>query len=57
MAMAAGPMTPVKDTGDGEGGSGNEQQEKEQAWEGMEPLGGAAAGMSQQDTHAHTLMG
>ena len=44
MAMAAAPMTPVKENGDQEGGPGNEQQDKEQAWEGMEPLGGAAAG-------------
>lgn len=45
MAMAAGPMTPIKESGEqGEGGSGNEQQDKEQLWEGMEPLGGAAAG-------------
>ena len=44
MAMAAGPMTPVKDPNDQ--GEGNEQQDKEQTWEGMEPLGGAAAGKS-----------
>ena len=42
MAMAAGPMTPIKDPNDQS--EGGEQQDKEQAWEGMEPLGGAAAG-------------
>lgn len=44
MAMAAAPMTPLKENAEGEGGSGSEQQDKEQLWEGMEPLGGAAAG-------------
>lgn len=69
MAMAAAPMTPVKETGDQEGGPGNEQQDKEQAWEGMEPLGGAAAGQNccsscsksvrsthESDTESHTYM-
>lgn len=49
MAMAAGPLTPLKDRGegaDGEGGSGDDQQDKGQTWEGTEPLGGTAAGCS-----------
>lgn len=47
MALAAGPLTPVKERGegaDGEGGSGDDQQDKGQSWEGTEPLGGTAAG-------------
>ena len=47
MALAAGPLTPLKDRGDGadgEGGSGDDQQDKGQTWEGTEPLGGTAAG-------------
>lgn len=47
MALAAGPLTPIKERGDGadgEGGSGDDQQEKGETWEGTEPLGGTAAG-------------
>ena len=48
MAMAAGPMTPMKERGEGdqqEGGSGDDQQDKGDTWEGTEPLGGTAAGL------------
>lgn len=47
MALAAGPLTPIKERGegaDGEGGSGDDQQDKRESWEGTEPLGGTAAG-------------
>lgn len=47
MALAAGPLTPMKERGegaDGEGGSGDDQQDKGETWEGTEPLGGIAAG-------------
>ena len=47
MALAAGPLTPLKERGegpDGEGGSGDDQQDRGEAWEGTEPLGGTAAG-------------
>ena len=47
MALAAGPLTPIKERGegvDGEGASGDDQQEKGETWEGTEPLGGTAAG-------------
>ena len=47
MALAAGPLTPMKERGegaDGEGGSGDDQQDKGEVWEGTEPLGGTASG-------------
>ena len=47
MALAAGPLTPIRERGegaDGEGGSGDDQQDKGETWEGTEPLGGTAAG-------------
>lgn len=47
MALAAGPLTPIRERGegaDGEGGSGDDQQDKGETWEGTEPLGGSAAG-------------
>ena len=48
MALAAGPLTPMKERGEGgdqgEGGSGDDQQDKGETWEGTEPLGGTAAG-------------
>lgn len=47
MALAAGPLTPIKERGegaDGEGGSGDDQQDKGEVWEGTEPLGGTASG-------------
>ena len=47
MALAAGPLTPIRERGegaDGEGGSGDDQQDKVETWEGTEPLGGTAAG-------------
>lgn len=40
-------MTPMKERGEGdqqEGGSGDDQQDKGETWEGTEPLGGSAAG-------------
>lgn len=48
MALAAGPVTPIRERGEGEGqkgGSGDDQQEKGETWEGTEPLGGTAAGI------------
>lgn len=60
MALAAGPLTPLKDRGegaDGEGGSGDDQQDKGQTWEGTEPLGGTAAGCpSPQHWFLHTYV-
>ena len=47
MALAAGPLTPIRERGegaDGEGGSGDDQQDKGETWEGTEPLGGTTAG-------------
>lgn len=47
MALAAGPVTPLRERGEGdgqEGPSGDDQQERGETWEVTEPLGGTAAG-------------
>lgn len=57
MALAAGPLTPIKERGegaDGEGGSGDDQQDKGEVWEGTEPLGGTASGEILQICFLHT---
>ena len=47
MALAAGPVTPLRERGEGDGQdgpSGDDQQERGETWEVTEPLGGTAAG-------------